>query len=227
MFFILTDEASTIPSNIRGCHSGTWSAGQEKVRGTSTKPQRVHENKTKQKRQKERNNNTKHMPKKIEEGHSIERVGIVPAASHPLPSPDCNHAPKRTASTIPYSQGFSFNYRHSRRRVGSPRVGPINASLKRLKLVAGTPGATSTLSASSASLFLCRCSDAFYSFFTHAAINLQPSARTMLYQAPGSSVAVLQSPVIPNSRRSSATQSVHSFSFPPAHVFPRSPAFPT
>ena len=32
VFFSLTDRASTIPSNIRGCQSGTWSAGQEKKR---------------------------------------------------------------------------------------------------------------------------------------------------------------------------------------------------
>ena len=38
VFFTLTDRASTIPSNIlRGCQSGTWSAGQKKIRGTSTK----------------------------------------------------------------------------------------------------------------------------------------------------------------------------------------------
>ena len=35
----LTDRASTIPSNTRGCQSGTWSAGQKKIRGTSTKLQ--------------------------------------------------------------------------------------------------------------------------------------------------------------------------------------------
>ena len=45
MFFTLTDRASTIPSNIRGCQSGTvlyctWPAGEEKVRGTSAKLQR-------------------------------------------------------------------------------------------------------------------------------------------------------------------------------------------
>ena len=37
VFFTSTDRASTIPSNIRGCQSGTWSAGQKKIRGTSTK----------------------------------------------------------------------------------------------------------------------------------------------------------------------------------------------
>ena len=30
VFFTLTDRASTIPSNTRGCQSGTWSAGQKK-----------------------------------------------------------------------------------------------------------------------------------------------------------------------------------------------------
>ena len=47
VFFILTDRASTIPSNIRGRQSGTWSAGQKKIGGASTKLQREHENKTK------------------------------------------------------------------------------------------------------------------------------------------------------------------------------------
>ena len=49
VFFTLTDRASTIPSNIRGCQSGTWSAGQEKISGTSTKLQLEHGNKTTQK----------------------------------------------------------------------------------------------------------------------------------------------------------------------------------
>ena len=39
VFFTLTDRASTIPSNTRGCQSGTWSAGQKKIRGTSIKLQ--------------------------------------------------------------------------------------------------------------------------------------------------------------------------------------------
>ena len=37
----VTDQASTIPSRIHGCQSGTWSAGQENIRGIiSTKLQR-------------------------------------------------------------------------------------------------------------------------------------------------------------------------------------------
>ena len=73
-FTLLNDRASTIPSNIRGCQSGTWSAGQKNIRGTSTKkaPTRAKEkhNETKQKRQKERSNNNKiHLPeKKIKKG---------------------------------------------------------------------------------------------------------------------------------------------------------------
>ena len=30
VFFTLTDRASTIPSNTRGCQSGTWSTGQKR-----------------------------------------------------------------------------------------------------------------------------------------------------------------------------------------------------
>ena len=72
-------------------------------------------------------------------------------------------------------------------------------------------------------LFLCRCLDAFSSYLTHhAAINLQPPSCTVLYQTSGSSEVVLKSPVMPSSRRSSGTQSVHYFSFPPG---PRYPAF--
>ena len=39
VFFTLTDQASTIPSITRGCQSGTWSAGQKNIRGTSIKLQ--------------------------------------------------------------------------------------------------------------------------------------------------------------------------------------------
>ena len=46
VFFTLSDPALTIPSNVRGCQSGTWSAGQEKNRRTpTTKLQREHKNK--------------------------------------------------------------------------------------------------------------------------------------------------------------------------------------
>ena len=37
MFFTLTDRVSTIPSSTRGCHSGTWSAGQGKCQRNTYK----------------------------------------------------------------------------------------------------------------------------------------------------------------------------------------------
>ena len=70
-------------------------------------------------------------------------------------------------------------------------------------------------------------SDAFSSSVTYTTINLRPASHTVLYKTPGSRAAVFQSPVKPISLRSSATQSVHYFSFPPALVFPRSPALST
>ena len=121
---------------------------------------------------------------------------------------------------------FRLPYRHSRRRLGSPWVRPINAALKYLNLAAVTPGATSTLSASSAFVSLCRFSAPFplrNSLTYHAAIDLQPPSHTVLYRTPGGSrAAVLQSPVMPNTPRSSATQSAHYFSLP---LGPRFPAF--
>ena len=95
--------------------------------------------------------------KKINGGHSMERVwhSASREPSDTLPgSQPCTQT--RSIYHIPYSQGFSFHLRHNRRRLGSPWVGPINAVRKRLKLATVTPGATSTLSASSASLFFCR-----------------------------------------------------------------------
>ena len=181
-------------------------------------PTRAHENEMKQKQDKKTklNTNTKNMPdKNTGEGHSIERVWYS-ASREPsdnlLGSQPCTQT--HSIYHTPYSQSFRLLYSQSRRRSGSPWVGPINAALNRLKLATVTPGATSTLSAYSASLFLCRCWDVFSSSLTHAAINLQPRSRTVLYQAPGSSAPVLQSPVMPNRRRSSATQSVHFFSSP-------------
>ena len=77
MFFTLTDRASTIPSNIRGCQSGMWSAGQENIRGTSTKSynESMKNKKKKQQTIKKKAAITKSTcQKKMEEGHSIERV---------------------------------------------------------------------------------------------------------------------------------------------------------
>ena len=100
---------------------------------------------------------------------------------------------------------FRLPYQHSRCRLGNPWVRPINAALKRLKLATVTPGAITSLSTSSASLFRCRFSDAFFSSSTHAAINLQPPSHTVLCLTPESSAVMPQSSAIPNIQRSSAT----------------------
>ena len=110
---------------------------------------------------------------------------------------------------------FWLPYRHSRRLIGSTWVGSIHAAaLNRLKLPTVTPGATTTWSASSVSLILCRYLGIFSSSLIHAAMHLQPPLDTVLYQAAGSSVAVLEYSVMSNTRRSSTAQSVHSFSSP-------------
>ena len=81
-FTLLTDRASTIPSNIRGCQSGMWSAGQEKIGGPSAKLQREHkkqEQKTGLKRQIERKKRMKitlkQMPQKISINKMQRRAG--------------------------------------------------------------------------------------------------------------------------------------------------------
>ena len=87
-------------------------------------------------------------------------------------------APKGIASTTPYSQGSQASLRIGTTDAaqGVPWVAPINVALKRLKRPTVTPSATSTLSASLASLFLYRFSDAFsFSFsssLAYAGINL-------------------------------------------------------
>ena len=129
--FKLTDRVSNIPSNLlRGCQSGTWSAGQEDIRRTSANLQREDTNKNKAKIEegktkkqiteiiyretsREPINQTDawciHARAHHKEGHSLERVDILPPASYPMPSPNCNHlafAPKGIASTTtPSSQG--------------------------------------------------------------------------------------------------------------------------
>ena len=53
-------------------------------------------------------------------------------------------------------------------------VGPTKSALKRLKLGAVTPDATSNLSVSSASVFHCRFLGIFSSSLAHAAMKIQP-----------------------------------------------------
>ena len=88
------------------------------------------------------------------------------------------------STTTPYTQGFRLRYRHSRRRLGSPWGRSNERGSTTSQACYGHPRcATSTLSVSSASLFLCRFSDAFSSSLTHAVINLQPlPLHTVLYK---------------------------------------------
>ena len=74
-FTLLTDRASTIPSNTRGCQSGTWSAGQKKIRGTSPS--------SNESKEKHKHTNDKEIgtgitkytgQRKIKERHSIEGI---------------------------------------------------------------------------------------------------------------------------------------------------------
>ena len=118
---------------------------------------------------------------------------------------------------------FGISYWSSRRRFKGARDGPSSAALKRLNCPTVTPAATTTLVCLlrlSASIFLCRVIAALSSSFLHPAINLRPPLMTVSSHAPRSSAAAFQSPRMPKARASSATQSVHSFSFPHA---PRCP----
>ena len=69
VFFTSTNRASAIPSNTRGCQSGTWSAGQDKIGGTSTKLQREYKINKKQKQgekdKPKRAITQEHMPEKM------------------------------------------------------------------------------------------------------------------------------------------------------------------
>ena len=66
------------------------------------------------KNDKEKGNRNNKIPRSEKDNRGAfnreREFGIVPAASHPIPSPARNHAPKKTRSIyhIPYSKGFSF-----------------------------------------------------------------------------------------------------------------------
>ena len=117
---------------------------------------------------------------------------------------------------------FGVSYWSSRRRFKGARDGPSSAALKRLNYPTVTPDATTSLSASSASLFLCRVIAALSSSSLYPAINLRPPSMTLSSHAPRSSAATFQSPPMRKARTSSATQSVHSFSSPPVPALLRS-----
>ena len=84
---------------------------------------------------------------------ALDRESLVAPSREPSETPpDRNHL--AFSPTKPHSQGFRLLYRHNRqRRFGSPWVGPIKEALKRFKLTTVTPGATSTLSASSSAVY--------------------------------------------------------------------------
>ena len=124
-------------------------------------------------------------------------IGISPVVSHLIPLSDRNYlafAHKSITSTTVYHRGFRLLYQCSRHRFGSSLVGPINATLKHLKLATVTPGAASILSTYFASSFPCRFLGAFSSSMAHAAINLWTPSHTVLYQTSGSSAAVSRVP---------------------------------
>ena len=77
----LTDRASTIPSNTRGCQSGTWSAGQKKIKGhlpSSNESKRKTQTHKKKTTKRKGTGITKYpVQKKINEGHSIERESLT------------------------------------------------------------------------------------------------------------------------------------------------------
>ena len=104
VFFTLTDRASTIPSNTRGCQSGTWSAGQKRSEehlpsSNESKEKHKHTN------DKEKGTGiTKYTgQRKINERHSIERVwhsaGREPSDTLPDSQPCTQQKKKRVAST--------------------------------------------------------------------------------------------------------------------------------
>ena len=97
IIIIITDRASTIPSNIRGCQSGTWSAGQKKdQRNIYQAPMRAREKHKNTKNDKDKETGiTKYTgQKRIDEGHSIERVWHSASREPSDTSPARNHAPK-------------------------------------------------------------------------------------------------------------------------------------
>ena len=109
-------------------------------------------------------------------------------------------------------------------RPGTGGNGSIKAALKRLSCPAVTPGALQVSFASSASLLFRRTSAALSSSVLHVTINVRPPLHHHFPPLAGYSATVFHpspSPV-PNSRRSSATQPVHSFSLRPR---PRRPGF--
>ena len=116
---------------------------------------------------------------------------------------------------------FGVSYWSSRRRFKGARDGPSSAALKRLNCPTVTPDATTNLSTSSASLFLCRVIAALSSSSLHPAINCEP-LRWMYRPTPLVLVRQLSSP---RQCQKSARLLPHSPSIPFPFPPPR-PALP-
>ena len=157
VFFTLTDRASTVPSNIRGCQSGTWSAGQKKIRGISTKLQREQNKNKKTTNTTKQNRNDKkkgtivqiHSKKKIEEGHSIERVWYnasrepsdtwslksfpsLPGARLAIFHRDASSALLQLVNqwlNLTYSRSHAFRYERKNTNPTSGRIEPTTSAL--------------------------------------------------------------------------------------------------
>ena len=144
--------------------------------------------------------------KKIEEGHSIERVWYnasrEPSGTLPGSQP-CTQT--RSVYHAPYSQGFQFTLTAQSTSLSESLGWSNQRGSKTSQACYSHPRCDLNLVRLFRFSLLLPLMDAFSSSLTHAAINLQPPSCTALYHIPGSSAAVLQSLVMPNSRRSSAT----------------------
>ena len=141
---------------------------------------------------------------------------MPPAASHLMPPSDRNYlalAPKDITSRISYSKGSQASLSAQQPAPLGESLGCSNRhSFKTSKASSGHPRCSLNL----VHLFYLSLLPVFRRIF----LFLHPcgdkpatSSHTVLYQTPGSSAVILQSLVMPNTQRSSATWSVHSISF--------------
>ena len=99
-FILLTDRASTISSNVRGCQSSTWCWTGKYERNIYKAPMRAcKQNKKLNKSDEKKGTITKRTCQKILKKDTRWKVfGKGPVASHSIHSPSCIDAPKRIAS---------------------------------------------------------------------------------------------------------------------------------
>ena len=192
-------------NRVVGYRSGnTRSAGQQDIRGTSTKLLREYGNKKKKKKK------TKTTTKRnnIEEGHSIERVWYTANREPSDTPPDRNYhafAPKSINSIYnSVLSGFQVSL--------LAQSGPLGESLSRSNQRGSkTSQACYSHPTCNLNLVCLLCLSLPLPVFGRLFLFLHPRVQkpttAFTYRAvpdPRSSAAVLQSPVIPNSRRSSA-----------------------